>query len=105
MNHPIEGSKKIDCKANFLVYYEYDKDVVKDKEGFTCGDYNKKAGREKVPEWVKEMQVNKIGKAELTENGTLILDNGKKIENFANYKDYKKAQKNRKTKYIDNIAR
>ncbi len=95
MNQTIEDSKKYDIVIDFLSY-------KKEKEkGLTVDVYGAKDS-----ELLDTMQV-KVEKGELLENGSLMLQNGNVIANFADYKEIKDNNKNRKTEFakISNKSR
>ena len=97
MNHTIEGSKKYEVVCMGWVE-DLDK-LEKNEKGFTAGKSARRDGIESNISNIQEIQVGKVEKATLLENGTLELSNGKKINKFADYKEIKKQKENRKTEF------
>ena len=98
MNQSNEDSRKLEV-TGFWFCEDLNKLKNNEKGLSEAGDHKRKDGNEKNPELIQEIQVGKVGDAILFENGTIKLDNGKKIENFADYKMIKKQNKNRKTAF------
>lgn len=83
----IEGSNKYEIVC--LGWVE-DLDKLENKEkGFTAVKSARREGIENNPDFIQEIQVGKVEKAELFENGTLEFSNGQRIDNFADFKTVK----------------
>jgi len=102
MNQSNEDSREWEFTGFW--YCEDLKKLKNNEKGFSeAGDHKRKSGNEKNPELIQEIQVGKVEKAVLYENGTLKLENGKKIDNFADYNVIAKQKENRKTKHAINV--
>ena len=97
MNHTIEGSKNIEVVC--LGWTEDLEKLESNEKGFTAGKSARKSGKESSIENIQEIQVGKIGDAKLFENGSLELENGQRIDKFADYKEIKRANSERMTEF------
>ena len=77
--------------------------LEKNEKGFVAGKSARKSGKESKIENIQDIQVGKIGNAKLYENGSLELENGQRIDKFANYKDIKEANTKRVTDFAISV--
>ena len=87
MSRTIEDSKKYDIVIDFLSYKK------EEERGLTVDVYGAKDS-----ELLETMEV-KVEKSELLDNGSLKLENGTMIANFADYKKIKDNRDNRRTEF------